>query len=105
MANYLFVYHGGSNPETPEEGAAVMKAWTDWFTVLGPAVVDGGNPAGPTKVLGADGSVRDGGPDAPSGYSVIAAASLDAAVEIARGCPVLTDPSASVEVVETLEVM
>ena len=44
MAKYLLLYGGGSMPETDAEMAAVTKAWTDWFTELGPAVVDPGNP-------------------------------------------------------------
>jgi hypothetical protein len=35
MANYLLTYYGGGMPETQEEQATVMKAWTDWFGVLG----------------------------------------------------------------------
>jgi hypothetical protein len=34
MAKYLFVYHGGSKPETESEVAEVMDAWGNWF---GPA--------------------------------------------------------------------
>ena len=30
MANYLLLFHGGSMPDSPEEGARVMQAWTDW---------------------------------------------------------------------------
>ena len=44
MAKYLLLYGGGSMPESEAEMAAVTKAWTDWFTELGPAVVDPGNP-------------------------------------------------------------
>ena len=57
--NYLLVYHGGSMPESPEEGAKVMQAWTEWFGSIGDALVDGGNPASATKTIGADGSVTD----------------------------------------------
>jgi hypothetical protein len=103
VANYVLVYHGGAMPQTPEEGATVMKAWTDWFAALGPAVVDGGNPASRTKRISATGSVSDD-PSGPSGYSVIKADSLDAAVELAKGCPVLAG-GASVQVVETFEAM
>lgn len=103
MANYLLVYHGGSMPESPEEGVAVMKAWTDWFGTLGDAVVDGGNPASATKAIASDGSVSDVA-DGPSGYSIIKAASLDAAVALAKGCPVLQG-GASIQVVETFEAM
>ena len=44
MANFVLIYHGGKMPESPEEGAAVMTAWTNWFGQLGAALVDGGNP-------------------------------------------------------------
>ncbi|OGO54255.1 MAG: hypothetical protein A2V85_17255 [Chloroflexi bacterium RBG_16_72_14] len=104
MANYLLVYHGGSMPETEADQAAAMKAWTDWFTALGDALVDGGNPASQTKILAADGSVSDGGATSPSGYSIIKADAIDAAVALARGCPVLAG-GAMVEVVETFEAM
>ena len=40
MANYVLVYHGGAMPEGEVAQAEVMKAWTDWFTKLGSAVVD-----------------------------------------------------------------
>lgn len=103
MANYVLVYHGGSMPESPEEGAKVMQAWTDWFAKLGDALVDGGNPASKTRRIGADGSVSDDA-SGPSGYSILKADSLDAAVELAKGCPVLAGGS-SVQVVETFSAM
>lgn len=104
MAKYLLVYHGGSMPETKEDQAKVMQAWTDWFTKLGAAVVDGGNPASRTKVISADGSVADGGATSPTGYSILEADGLDAAVALAKGCPVLAGGS-MIEVVETFEAM
>ena len=103
MANYVLVYHGGGMPETPEEGARVMQAWNEWFAKLGDAVVDGGNPASVTRRIGADGSVSDDAAG-PSGYSILKADSLDAAVELAKGCPVLAG-GASVQVVETFDAM
>ncbi|MFN8631679.1 MAG: hypothetical protein U0838_15585 [Chloroflexota bacterium] len=103
MANYLLVYHGGQ-PQSEADGAKVMAAWDTWFHQLGDAVVDGGNPASGTKVLSPDGSVADGGPTSPSGYSVIKAGSHDAAVALSRGCPVLA-AGGMVEVVETFDAM
>ena len=47
MANFLLLYSGGSMPETEAEQAAVLQAWGDWYTRLGSAVVDGGNPFTP----------------------------------------------------------
>jgi len=104
MANYLLVYHGGSMPEGEAETAQVMAAWDAWFHQLGGALVDGGNPASGTKLLSADGTVADGGPTSPSGYSIIKADSHDAAVSLSRGCPVLAG-GAMIEVVETFDAM
>jgi hypothetical protein len=105
VADYLLLYSGGGMPETEEEQARVMKAWTDWFAQLGGALKDDGNPFTPAaKTISADGSVRDGGVTAATGYSVITADSLDAAVDLAKGCPVFLG-GASVSVYETFEVM
>ena len=72
MAKYLFVYHGGSNPETEEEVAQVMDDWGNWFGSMGAAVVDGGNPVGQSYTLSPDGSLADnGGTNPASGYSLI----------------------------------
>jgi len=104
MATFLLTFHGGSMPESPEEGAKVMQAWTEWFGELGDKLVDGGNPISNVKTIAPDGSVTDGATAAPSGYSIIKADSLDAAVALAKGCPVLHG-GASLVVGETFPVM
>jgi hypothetical protein len=104
MTDYLLLYAGGSMPESDEEQAAVLKAWNDWMESLGGGLKDGGNPFTPaSKTIAADGSVSDGAGSA-SGYSIISADSLDAAVEAAKGCPVLQG-GASIAVYETFAVM
>ena len=103
MANFLLTFHGGSMPETKEAQDQVMKAWTDWFGTLGDALVDGGNPISQSKAISPDGSVMDA-TSAPTGYSIIKADSLDAAVGLAKGCPVLAG-GAAVVVSETFPVM
>ena len=47
MPKYIFAYHGGGMPETPEEGERVMAAWQAWFADMGEAVVVPGAPVGP----------------------------------------------------------
>jgi len=101
MANYLLVYHGGQMPESPEEGAKVMQAWTDWFGTLGDALVDGGNPVTQVRTIASNGTVSNGGVNPSSGYSILKADSLDAAVVLARGCPILNGGGGSIEVAET----
>jgi hypothetical protein len=105
VADYLLLYSGGGMPETEEEQAQVMKAWDEWFAQLGGALKDGGNPFTPSaKTISADGSVKDGGVAPATGYSVITAGSLDAAVDLAKDCPVFAG-RASVSVYETFDVM
>ena len=103
MANFLLTFHGGGMPETKEEQDRVMQAWTAWFAALGDALVDGGNPISQARAISPDGSVMDA-TSAPSGYSILRAANLDAAVALAKGCPVLAG-GATVLVSETFPVM
>ena len=104
MAKYLLLYAGGSMPETEAEQAAVMTAWTNWFTELGPAVVDAGNPfTADSKTISAGPKIVDAKATA-SGYSVIEADSLDQAAKFAETCPVLLG-GAQLMVFETFEVM
>ena len=66
-----------------------MAKWGQWFGELGSAVVDGGAATGTAKTVGPGGSVSDGGSRGLTGYSIVSADSLDSAVELAKGCPVL----------------
>ena len=103
MSKYLFVYHGGSTPESESEVAEVMNAWGEWFGAMGSAVVDGGNPVGMSSTVKSDGSVaNDGGSNPASGYSLIEASSLEDALGKAKGCPILKS-GGSVEVAEAID--
>jgi len=105
MPNYLLAYHGGKMPETKDAQAQVMAAWEKWMRALGPALIDGGNPVGKSSTIDSKGKVSSGaGPNPVSGYSVIKAASLDSAIKLAQGCPVLQG-GANIEVCETFDVM
>ena len=103
MAKYLFIYHGGSMPETDDEVAAVMDAWGQWLGSVGNDLVDGGNPVGPSSTVNPDGSVTgDGGANPASGYTLIEAATLEDAQAIAKKCPVLV-AGGSVEIAEAID--
>jgi hypothetical protein len=106
MANYLLLYHGGSMPQSEAEQKAVIDAWTAWYTQLGGAVVDPGNPFTPlAKNIASNGKVSDGPAGSmASGYTVIKADSLDSAASMAKSCPVLQG-GAQISVFETFNVM
>jgi len=103
MTKYLFVYHGGGAPEGKAEQAKVMDAWGQWMGSMGSALVDGGNPVGKSSTVNKDGSVADnGGANPASGYSLVEAESLEAALAHAKGCPILA-AGGSVEVAATID--
>ena len=101
MATYVLLYSGGAMPASDAEQKAVMKEWETWFGMLGSNLVDGGNPFTPmAKSIASDGKVSDGVSWMASGYSIVKADSLDAAVAMAKGCPVLRG-GAKISVFET----
>jgi hypothetical protein len=106
MANFVLLYSGGGMPQTESEQAAVIQAWTTWYTRLGGAVADPGNPFTPVaKSIAPNGKVSDGPVGAmATGYTILSADSLDAAVEMAKSCPVLQG-GARITVYETFPVM
>lgn len=103
MPKYILVYHGGGMPETEEAQHAAMAAWGAYYADMGAAVVDGGGPAGMSKTVSPDGVADNGGANPISGYTVVEAADQDAACEMAKACPIVTDGTGSVEVAEVIE--
>jgi hypothetical protein len=103
MTDFIFAYHGGKMPETPEEGAKEMAKWQAWFENLGDAVVNPGNPVGMSKTVSAAGVADDGGANPLSGFTIVRAKDIDAAVAMAKGCPMVSSGNGSVEVAPVVE--
>lgn len=98
MAKFMFVYRGGHEGmenATPDEMQKLMQMWMDWIQDGMDAgwMLDGGDGLKPTgSVVHPDHSVTDG-PFAESkelvgGYSLVQAADLAAAVELAKTSPI-----------------
>lgn len=106
MPTYLLSYHGGGGMAQDEAARnKIMADWGKWFQALGGSLVDGGNPVMKAKTISSKGSVSDGGGQNPvSGYSLIKADNIDAAVKLAKDCPVISS-GGSVEVGETIPAM
>ena len=98
---FLFAYHSGEIPESPEEGAKRMAKFESWVGGLGDAVVNAGHPLGKSKTVSTSGVSDDGGSNPLVGFSIVKADSMDAALEMAKGYPHLE--IGTVEVVEMLE--
>ena len=106
MNNYVLLYSGGKMPENEKEVKEITAAWMDWYAKIGGAVVDQGNPFTPVaKTVASDGKVSDGPIGTlATGYTVLKASSLDEAVKMAKGCPVLLG-GAKITVYETFNAM
>jgi hypothetical protein len=103
MPQFIFAYHGGKAPDSPEEGQKIMAAWGEWMGGMGDALVVPGNPMGMSQTVSASGVADDGGANPVSGYSVVEATDIGAATELAKGCPMVTNNVGTVEVAELLE--
>ena len=101
MSDYIIAYHGGREPESPEEGAEGMAKWQAWLAGLGDAVVSPGTPLGKAKVVTTGGVTDDAGPDPLTGFSIVKADSMDAALEMAKTCPFLD--MGTIKVAEVME--
>lgn len=103
MANYVLAYTGGGMAQTDAEREAAMAAWGQWFGTLGPAIVDAGNPFGPSTSVGPNGASGAAGTGL-TGYTILTADSLDAAAELTKGCPVFAN-GGKVDVYEAIPIM
>ena len=100
MKDYLLIYRADFSfmgNRTPEEVQANTKRWMDWIGSIAAQnkLTDRGNRLDPSgKVLKADNLVTNGPyaeiKETIGGYSIIKADSYEAAIELAKGCPVLT---------------
>lgn len=102
MAQFVFVYLGGNHPSNPEEANKHYAKYMEWLSSLGDAAVIPTMPLKNTNTVGSDGSIREGGRSAMSGFSIIKAASMEAALSIAQACPFL-EIGGSLEVSELMQ--
>jgi len=84
-------------PKSEAEGEKVMAAWMAWFGTLGKNLVDPGAPLGDRKTLGGTAASK------ATGYCIVQAADLKAAIAMAKTCPL--SGGASVEILETMPQM
>jgi len=103
MPQFLFTYHGGHTPESPEEVEKVMAEWGAWFGDMGDALAVPGAPVGMSSTVSASGVAEGGGANPVSGYTVVNADNMDGATAMAKGCPMVKNGSGSVEVSEVIE--
>lgn len=96
MAKFVYVYYAGQ-----ETNAGDDAAWGKWFGELGEKLVDGGNPFGPGQAVHM-GGVMEVNEKPVTGYSIVSADSMDEAIELAKGCPLVASKDGAVCVYEAL---
>lgn len=99
MANFMFIYRGGDDAYetmTPEEMQQNMQKWQNWIGegLRSGWMRDGGDALTPeVRMVNAKRLVTDGPfvetKEIVGGYSLVQADTIDAAAELAKGCPVL----------------
>jgi len=102
MPQFVIVYLGGDQPSSAEEGKRHFAKYMDWLASLGDSAVSPANPLKSTSTVNPDGSVTAAGRSTMSGYSIIEADSMEAALTIAKACPFL-DIGGSLEVSELMQ--
>ena len=100
MKDFLFIFRTDYNtmPKgSPVEMQASTKRWMDWIGGIAAQnkLTDRGNRLVPSgKVVKADNVITDGPyteiKESIVGYSIVKAASIEEATELAKGCPILT---------------
>jgi hypothetical protein len=96
MAKFLLIYRDSAQPQeapSPEQMQQFLAMWGGWFKKFETQILDGGDALQPTgRVLQPGGVVTDGpyveAKEMLGGYSVIQADDYDAAVAVARECPI-----------------
>jgi YCII-related domain len=92
MPRFMMVYRGEATDMAdmaPEAAAEVMGKWAVWMEKVGPAVVDLGTPFGPGSSVVDDGT--DGKATSLTGFSIVEAADMAGAKELADGHPYLSE--------------
>ena len=86
MNKFMFLYKGFMTP-TPEIG----RSWMEWFSQVGDSMADSGNPmTGGVEVTPDDVNEIEPGTESFTGYSIVNAETMEAAVELAKTNPMIT---------------
>ena len=89
MPQYVITYLGGNQPSSPEEGKQHMAKYMEWISSLGENAVSPMNPFKNTQTISPDGTAAIGSLTKMSGFTIINAESMDAALSVAKSCPFL----------------
>jgi hypothetical protein len=105
MSEFTFLFRGRESFASPEQGQKHMEKWLAWFKDMSESghIKDPGHPleSAGKVVRGKQKQVTDGpfaeAKDVVAGYIIVETSSLEEAVALSKGCPIL-EVGGSVEV-------
>lgn len=89
MSNYVFMYYGDPQFSSPEEAQSNRTRWEAWANGLGDALVNRGIPLGTAKTISSTGTSDSSRGERLTGFSIVKADNLEAALEMVKSCPYL----------------
>ena len=102
MPNFMLTYLGSPSISSPEEKQSHMNKYHQWIVDLGDAALSPMNPLKNVSIVDSDAQVTQGGETGMTGFTILSAASMDAALDIAKACPFL-EVGGRLEVSEMIE--
>ncbi len=110
MTKYLFLYHNPPSadapPPSPEQMQQMLAQWASWKEKFKKHVVDMGDGLKPGGKVLSGGEVTDGpfaeAKEIVGGFSIVEAESYEQAVQVARECPIVFMPGATIEIREMM---
>ena len=97
MGKYIYIYYNDTEAETGS-----MEDWTNWFGKLGDKLVDSGNQFNSGAQVVHEGGVMPVKDMPATGYSLVNADNMEEALELAKGCPLVSHKSGAVAVYEAI---
>ena len=85
MKKFTFAFYGEPKFDNPENGNRYMEKWKAWERGLSEVLPV--TPLARSKIVSPGAILDEGGPNRLTGFSIVKADSLDAAVKIAMACP------------------
>ena len=102
MPKYIFVYLGGSQTDSQEEGQKHFQKYQQWLAELGDKVVSPAIPFKDTHTVHPNGSAEAGTTTLMSGMSILEFASMKEAIDAAKACP-FREINGTLEISEMVE--
>jgi hypothetical protein len=97
----MLSYYGGKKPESRERCEGYIEQWDTWEEDIGDDLIDAGKPLGKPKIISSAG-ITDSGPNPLTGFSILEANNIDAALIMVKSNPHL-NIGGTIEVAELLE--